>query len=104
MKVAVPTKDDKLCTDLDYCDEFTIITVDNNIIENEKRVKIPLLNSKKYGDWLVDSKIDLLITGTIDQDLKDSLNNHHITSITGAPKAYPRILVEFYTLNNNPLA
>ncbi len=98
MTIAIPTKDDKSCFDMDSCESVTIFKFKNNIIESEKHIKVPFQEINNSYEWLTELKIDMVITGTIDSDFNEQLKRKNILAITGAPIANPQMLAEFYTL------
>ncbi len=98
MKIAIPTRHNMLCSIMDHCDVLTIVTVEDHRIKSEKYLEIPFYNTINYPERLIKLKIDLFIVGNFNSEFIDLLNKKNIRVITGAPRANPRTLVEFYAL------
>jgi len=97
MKIAIPTKNEKSCSNLYLCESVTVFNVINNRIESEMHIDLPCQETDSY-DWLTDLKIDMVITGTIDSNFNDHLIKYKVKAITGAPIASPQMLAEFYAM------
>jgi len=98
MIIAIPTKNNKSCSDFSSCESIDIFSFKNNRVESKKQIKIPCQKINPSYEWINEFKIDMVITGTIDSNLNEYLKRNNIQAVTGAPIASPQILAEFYTI------
>jgi predicted Fe-Mo cluster-binding NifX family protein len=101
MNIAVPTQFNRLCTDIMKCKDFTIFTVSDLSIEEEKLLSAPSQQIEKYSRWFKTLQVDLIITAEDNPDFNNQMRKNQIRVITGAPPATPRMLVEIYALQKD---
>ena len=104
MKIAIPTKDGKLCSHFGHCDEFTFAEVNN-----ETKEIVELTTGAPEGGvscqcagWLAEQGAEIVLAGGIGGRPIMALNEKGIKVVAGCPELEINNIVEKYL--NNTLA
>lgn len=85
MKIAVPTREDRVDDHFGHCDHYTIFTVDNNQVLNSEELASPQGCGCKSGIAadLQDMGVEVMLAGNMGQGAKNKLESHGIKVIRG---------------------
>jgi len=97
LKIAVPLAEGRLTTHFGHCEQFAILDVDNDRIDNKELVTPPPHEPGVLPQWLGDEKgVNLIIAGGMGQRAINLFNEKGVRVITGAPNLEPEELVHQY--------
>lgn len=85
MKIAVPTREDRVDDHFGHCDHYTIFTVDNNQVLNSEELASPQGCGCKSGIAadLQDMGVEVMLADNMGQGAKNKLESHGIKVIRG---------------------
>jgi len=86
MKIAVPAIGDQIDQDFDNCKNFTIFTIEGNVIRDEENIKSSVGSGYKFNVsyLLAQSGVAMLIAGNIGDGAINVLATKGIRTIKGA--------------------
>ena len=97
LKIAVPLAEGRLTNHFGHCEQFAILNVENNRIDNKELVTPPPHEPGILPRWLGDEKgVNLIIAGGMGQKAINLFNEKGVRVITGAPNLEPEELVHQY--------
>ena len=105
MKIAVPLAEGKLTNHFGHCEQFAIIDVDGDKINNKELVTPPPHEPGVIPRWLGEMGVSLIIAGGMGQRAISLFQERGVRVITGAPNLEPEELVQQYlkgTLQTGP--
>jgi predicted Fe-Mo cluster-binding NifX family protein len=95
MKIAIPCVENVLCAHFGHCNEFSIITVENNEIKSEEKVLPPPHEPGVLPAWLHNEhNVNVIISGGMGVRAQQLFEQNEITVYTGAPSKNPVDLVK----------
>lgn len=85
MKVAIPTRDNKVDDHFGHCDHYTIYTIENRDIVNIEELPSPQGCGCKSGiaAILKDCGVSVMLAGSMGDGAKNKLEDHDIKVIRG---------------------
>lgn len=85
MKIAVPTRDERVDDHFGHCDHYTIFTVENNEVINRETLASPQGCGCKSGIAadLQEMGVVMMLAGNMGEGAKNKLNAHNINVIRG---------------------
>ncbi len=85
MKVAVPTRDERVDDHFGHCDHYTIFTIEENKVVNRERMESPQGCGCKSGVAadLQSMGVVMMLAGNMGEGAKSKLNTHNIDVIRG---------------------
>lgn len=85
MKIAVPTRDERVDDHFGHCDHYTIFTIENNEIVNREFLASPQGCGCKSGiaAELQNIGVVMMLAGNMGDGAKNKLNAHNIGVIRG---------------------
>ena len=85
MKIAVPTRDERVDDHFGHCDHYTIFTVENNEVINRETLASPQGCGCKSGIAadLQELGVVMMLAGNMGEGAKNKLNAHNINVIRG---------------------
>ena len=85
MKIAVPTRDERVDDHFGHCDHYTVFTVENNEVVNRETLASPQGCGCKSGIAadLQDIGVELMLAGNMGEGAKSKLNEYNINVIRG---------------------
>ncbi len=96
MKIAIPLAEGKLTNHFGHCEQFAIIDVDGDRIDNKKLVTPPPHEPGVLPRWLGEMGVNLIIAGGMGQRAMSLFQERGVRVITGAPILEPEELVSQY--------
>ena len=93
-KVAVPTVDGYLCTHFGHCQKFSIITLNDDKVEQEEMIEPPQHAPGVYPRWLKNMGVTEIIAGGMGHRAKAIFDQNDITVHVGVDSKPPRKAVE----------
>lgn len=98
MKIAIPTKEGKLCSHFGHCDVFTFALVDSetkSILELTTGAPEGGVSCQCAG-WLAEQGVNVVLAGGIGGRPITSLNDKDIKVVAGCPELDVKEIVEKY--------
>ncbi len=85
MKIAVPTRDERVDDHFGHCDHYTIFTIEDNNITNRETMASPQGCGCKSGIAadLQELGVVMMLAGNMGEGAKNKLNAHNIDVIRG---------------------
>ncbi len=85
MKIAVPTRDERVDDHFGHCDHYTIFTIEDNKIINRETMASPQGCGCKSGIAadLQELGVVMMLAGNMGEGAKSKLNSHNINVIRG---------------------
>lgn len=85
MKIAVPTRDERVDDHFGHCDHYTIFTVEENRVVNRETMQSPQGCGCKSGIAadLQNIGVVMMLAGNMGEGAKNKLNAHNIDVIRG---------------------
>ena len=101
MKIAIPCAEKKLCLHFGHCQEFAIITVndENKTIEHQEMQTPPTHEPGVLPQWLAQQDVKVVIAGGMGSRAQALFQHSGIQVVVGASTDDPKKLVESF-LNN----
>jgi predicted Fe-Mo cluster-binding NifX family protein len=97
--IAIPLENGVLCAHFGHCQQFAIIDVKNNAIENIEEITPPEHQPGLYPKWIAEHGVTDVIAGGMGQQAITLFNQQKINVFVGAPiKAANQLVDDF--LNN----
>lgn len=96
MKIAIPLAEGKLTNHFGHCEQFAIIDVDGDKIDNKELVTPPPHEPGVLPRWLGEMGVNLIIAGGMGQRAISLFQERGVRVITGAPNLEPEELVSQY--------
>jgi len=97
MKIAIPLKNEKLCSHFGHCQNFAIIETDEaGNIAAKNILPSPPHEPGMLPKWLIEQEVNLVIAGGIGAHAQGLLVEKGIEVIIGAPEDTPENLVKAY--------
>jgi len=96
MKIALPTAGNALCMHFGHCEEFVIVTVDQEAksITGKETATPPPHEPGVLPRWLKEKGVDLVIAGGMGMRAQQLFTQYGITVLVGAPADHPQTLVQ----------
>lgn len=97
MKIAVPTRDNKVDDHFGHCDHYTIYTVvDNKIVDKESLPSPQGCGCKSnIAAQLQDIGVKVMLAGNMGEGAKNKLNTHNIDVIRGCSGDVDELILSF---------
>lgn len=92
--IAIPLENGVLCEHFGHCQNFAIIEVENNLIQNIKEVTPPEHQPGLYPKWVAQHGVTDVIAGGIGQKAINLFNEQKINVYFGAPIKTAKALAE----------
>ncbi len=98
MKIAIPCAENKLCLHFGHCQEFAIITVNdqNKTIEKKEMKTPPTHEPGVLPQWLEEQNVSVVIAGGMGSRAQALFEQNGIRVIVGTPSDDPEKIVELY--------
>jgi predicted Fe-Mo cluster-binding NifX family protein len=96
MKFAIPLAEGKLTAHFGHCQEFAIVSVEDNQIKNKEIVIPPPHEPGVLPRFLADQKVDVVLAGGMGHKAIELFAQAGIRVVTGAPAEDPETLVNQY--------
>ncbi len=94
MKIAVPVANGTLCMHFGHCENFALVTVnDEKIVDTQIQVPPPH-EPGLLPRWLKEQNADVIIAGGMGMRAQQIFQQYGIKVITGAPSAQPHEVVD----------
>jgi len=91
--IAIPLEDGVLCAHFGHCEQFAIVTVENNEITEIKELTPPEHVPGLYPRWVASFGVTDVIAGGMGQKAINLFNEQHINAFVGAPLDDAKTLV-----------
>ena len=98
-KFAIPTVDKKLCAHFGHCENFAIITVENQNIVSEDYVQPPAHEPGSYPRFLAEMGVNTIIAGGMGEKAQNLFVQNSIEVFIGVNAEEPQKLVANYLVN-----
>ena len=96
MKIAIPTAQGKLCMHFGHCEQFTLVSVENQTITGTEMLTPPPHEPGVLPVWLHEQGANLIISGGMGSRAKDLFAQNDIQVVVGAPAEAPEAVVKAY--------
>lgn len=96
MKIAIPLVGGKLATHFGHCQEFSIMTIDNNTIINHETLTPPPHAPGVIPNWVADLGCTDIIVGGMGEAAQSILAERQVKVMSGAPSLEPEKLAALY--------
>jgi len=98
MKIAIPVVNKLLCLHFGHCDQFAMITVDEQtkVITNHEMLTPPPHEPGVLPKWLADLGANVIIAGGMGSQAQTLFKMNGIKVVVGAPVDSPEKLVAAY--------
>ena len=98
MKIAIPTRDEKLCNHFGHCDQFFVCDIDETSkkITASEFITPPPHEPGLLPKWLGERAVNVIITGGMGQRAQTLFAQRGIKVFPGAPVQEPTELVKQY--------
>ncbi len=83
-KIAIPLENGRLCSHFGHCQQFAIISIENNAILNEQLITPPPHEPGLLPGWLAEMEVTDVIAGGIGQRAINLFHAHNIKVCVGA--------------------
>jgi predicted Fe-Mo cluster-binding NifX family protein len=93
-KIAIPLEDGLLCAHFGHCQQFALVSVDNNSITSLKEITPPEHQPGLYPKWIASHGVTDVIAGGMGQQAITLFNQQNINVFVGAPVKDATELVE----------
>ena len=97
MKIAVPTRDERVDDHFGHCDHYTIFTIEDNAIVKRETMASPQGCGCKSGIAadLQDMGVVMMLAGNMGEGAKSKLNAHNINVIRGCSVNVDELVVSY---------
>jgi predicted Fe-Mo cluster-binding NifX family protein len=99
-KIAIPLEGGLLCAHFGHCQQFAIVSVDNNTITSVSEITPPEHQPGLYPKWIASHGVTDVIAGGMGQQAINLFNQQNINVFVGAPVKGAKGLVEDFLSNN----
>jgi len=96
MKIAIPTAQGKLCMHFGHCEQFALVSVEDQTITGTKMLTPPPHEPGVLPAWLHEQGANLIISGGMGSRAKDLFAQNAIEVIVGASEDMPENVVKSY--------
>ncbi|ETR70305.1 MAG: dinitrogenase iron-molybdenum cofactor biosynthesis [Candidatus Magnetoglobus multicellularis str. Araruama] len=96
MKIAIPLAEGKLTAHFGHCQQFAVIDIENNEIQNKELLTPPPHEPGVLPRWLGELGVNLVIAGGMGQRAVMLFGEQQIQVIVGAQVEEPETLVKQY--------
>jgi len=96
MKYAVPVANGVLCAHFGHCEQFAVVTVENNKIVSKEFMTPPPHEPGVLPEWLASIGVSTVIAGGMGSRAQELFRARNIEVVTGAPEGAPEELVTGY--------
>lgn len=96
MKIAIPTAQGKLCMHFGHCDQFALLSVEDQAITKTEMLTPPPHEPGVLPVWLHEQGATTIISGGMGSRAKDLFAQNDILVIVGAPAEAPEVVVKAY--------
>jgi ATP-binding protein involved in chromosome partitioning len=98
MNIAIPIVDGKLCLHFGHCQNFALVTVDDEskAISGQKLLDPPAHEPGVLPKWLHEQGATIILAGGMGSRAKDLFTQNEIQVVTGCPVDTPESLVAAY--------
>jgi len=96
MKIAIPLAEGKLAAHFGHCQQFAVIDVENNEIQNKELLTPPPHEPGVLPRWLGELGVNLVIAGGMGQRAVMLFGEQQIQVIVGAQVEEPETLIKQY--------
>jgi predicted Fe-Mo cluster-binding NifX family protein len=96
MRFAIPLAQGVLCNHFGHCQQFAVLTVDDEKIVQKDLMNPPPHEPGVLPRWLHGLGVNVIIAGGMGRRALDLFAQNGIRVITGAPNLSPEALVEQY--------
>lgn len=96
MKIAIPTAQGKLCMHFGHCEQFALVSVEDQTITGTKMLTPPPHEPGVLPVWLHEQGANLIISGGMGSRAKDLFAQNSIEVIVGASEDIPENVVKSY--------
>ncbi len=96
MKIAIPTAQGKLCMHFGHCEQFALVSVEDQTITGTKMLTPPPHEPGVLPAWLHEQGANLIISGGMGSRAKDLFAQNSIEVIVGASVDMPENVVKAY--------
>jgi Mrp family chromosome partitioning ATPase/predicted Fe-Mo cluster-binding NifX family protein len=96
MKIAIPTVQGKLCMHFGHCEQFALVSVEDQTITGTDMLTPPPHEPGVLPVWLHEQGANLIISGGMGSRAKDLFAQNEIDVIVGAPVEAPEVVVKAY--------
>lgn len=96
MKIAIPLAGGKLATHFGHCQEFSIMTIDNNTIIKHETLTPPPHAPGVIPNWVADLGCTDIIVGGMGEAAQSILAERNVKVMSGAPSLEPEKLAALY--------
>lgn len=101
MKIAIPVVDGQLCLHFGHCQQFAIITVDDDKnVTSTEMLTPPAHAPGVIPQWLAEQNVNLIIASGMGQRAVSLFNENNIEVIIGASSGTPDEVVKAYLAGN----
>ncbi|MFH2143544.1 MAG: NifB/NifX family molybdenum-iron cluster-binding protein [Bacteroidota bacterium] len=98
-RIAIPLENGVLCAHFGHCQQFAIVEVKNNIIDNVREITPPEHVPGLYPKWIAQHGVTDVIAGGMGQQAINLFNQQNINVFVGAPLKSPKDLVTDFISN-----
>jgi predicted Fe-Mo cluster-binding NifX family protein len=98
MKIAIPCAENKLCLHFGHCQEFAIVTVNDQTktVEKKEMKTPPPHEPGVLPQWLAEQNVSVVIAGGMGSRAQTLFEQKGIHVIVGTPSDDPEKIVELY--------
>ena len=96
MKIAIPTVDGKLCMHFGHCQQFTLVSVEDEEIKNVEAITPPPHAPGVLPAWLHEQGANIIIASGMGMRAQNLFTQNDIGVVVGAPVLEPEELVKQY--------
>lgn len=93
-KIAIPLENGILCSHFGHCQQFAIVTVENNAITDIVEQTPPEHEPGLYPKWVAAFGVTDVIAGGMGQKAIKLFNEQNINAFVGAPQVSAELLVK----------
>ena len=96
MRIAIPTTQGKLCMHFGHCDQFALVSVEDQSITGTEMLTPPPHEPGVLPVWLHEQGANVIISGGMGHRAQDLFVQNGIEVIVGAPSEAPEDVVKAY--------
>jgi predicted Fe-Mo cluster-binding NifX family protein len=98
-RIAIPMENGKLCAHFGHCQQFAIVDINEDKIENIKEITPPEHQPGLYPKWIAQHGVTDVIAGGMGQQAINLFNQQNINVFVGAPIQDAKGLVNDFLAN-----
>lgn len=102
--IAIPLENGVLCSHFGHCQQFAIVTVQDNKIVDIKEVTPPAHEPGLYPRWVASFQVTDVIAGGMGQKAIQLFNQQNINAFVGGPIKTAKQIVEDFIAGNLSLS